>query len=366
MLATDQAIPEVALPAPDLRMVARRVAVPALLAAIVATAVLLGGGPLESFARALRRGVMAGPGWVVLGVGFEAISLAGYVALLSLVAGRATPRIGARESAQITLAGAAATRLLPTAGAGGAALAMWVLRRAGLRPATAVRTLLAFLVLLYAVFLAAVAIAGSALALGLVHSPGPVQLSAIPAAGAVLGIVLCLVLARRSGIEPEGEAGVQTSGIRSRLAHAAKVLSRGVRDAMRLTGSRDPRLAGALAYWLFDGAVLWSMLHALGSAPAVAVIVLAYLVGQVANTIPLPGAVSGGMVGVLVTFGSPLAVALPAVVAYRLISVWIPFPAAVAAVPRLRATLKRWVREDRDGSEPVAAAAAQTPELAHV
>src|SRR5436190_2216729 len=280
MLAPDQTVTELTLPAVDVRALARRASVPALAVLAVAGVVVLGGGPIHAFADAVGRGLDSSPQWALLGIGFECVSLAGYVALLSLVATRATPRIGARESAQITLAGAAATRLLPTAGAGGAALAMWVLRRAGLRPATAVRTLLAFLVLLYAVFLAAIAIAGSALALGLVHSPGPVQLSAIPAAGAV--------------------------------------------------------------------------------------IVLAYLVGQVANIIPLPGAVSGGMVGVLVTFGSPLAVALPAVVAYRLISVWIPFPAAVAAVPRLRATLKRWVREDRDGSEPVAAAAAQTPELAHV
>ena len=51
----------------------------------------------------------------------------------SLVAGAATPRVGRRESAQITLVGAAATRLLPTAGAGGAATTLWSLRRAGLR-----------------------------------------------------------------------------------------------------------------------------------------------------------------------------------------------------------------------------------------
>ena len=45
------------------------------------------------------------------------------------------------------------------------------------------------------------------------------------------------------------------------------------------------------------------MLNAFGAPPAVAVVVLGYFVGMVANTIPLPGAVSGGMVGVLLAFG---------------------------------------------------------------
>jgi uncharacterized membrane protein YbhN (UPF0104 family) len=78
-----------------------------------------------------------------------------------------------------------------------------------------------------------------------------------------------------------------------------------------------------------------------------AVIGLAYLVGQIATTVPLPGSVSGGMVGVLVAFGVPAALALPAVLAYRTVSVWLPVPAELAAVPRLRSTIARWSREDK-------------------
>src|SRR5204863_162923 len=83
------------------------------------------------------------------------------------------------ESAQITLAGAAATRLLPTAGAGGAAMTLWTMRRAGLRAGAATRTLLVFLVALYSVFLIAIVLSGAALALGLVSSRGPVALPAV-------------------------------------------------------------------------------------------------------------------------------------------------------------------------------------------
>ena len=181
MLASEITVPEPAIPALNLRALARRLVVPALLAAAAVVGVLLLGGRIHVFADALRRGLSVSPVWVIVGVAFECVSLAGYVALLALVAGRATGRVGTRESAQITFAGAAATRLLPTAGAGGAALALYAFRRAGLKPAAAARTLLVFLVLLYSVFLASIAVSGTALALGLVRGDGPAALSLPPA-----------------------------------------------------------------------------------------------------------------------------------------------------------------------------------------
>jgi putative heme transporter len=337
MFAPEQTASEIALPALDARLLLRRVAVPAVLACAAVGALFLAGGRVHAVTAVLRRGFGQGPGWVGLSALLEAASLAAYVWLLSLVAGRASPRIGTRESARITLAGAAATRLLPTAGAGGAALTVWALRRTGLAPRMAARTLLVFLVVLYGVFLAAIAVAGGALSLGLVPSPGPVALSAIPAAGAIAAITTALVLAcRRRAAE----------GARSRLMRAADLLAEAVRDACRLVRAGDPRLAGAVGYWAFDAAVLWAMLHAFGAAPALPVVVLAYFVGQVSNTVPLPGSVSGGMTGVLVAFGVPFELALPSVLTYRTLAVWLPLPVAVAAVPGLRASVARWEHED--------------------
>src|SRR5438105_14798162 len=94
------------------------------------------------------------------------------------------------------------------------------------------------------------------------------------------------------------------------------------RDASRLARGGDPRLAGAIAYWAFDAAVLWAMLHAFGSSPVLPAVVLAYFVGQVANTLPIPGSVSGGMTGVLIAFGVPAELALPSVLAYRAVAIW--------------------------------------------
>jgi uncharacterized membrane protein YbhN (UPF0104 family) len=292
---------------------------------------------------------------MIIALAFETLSLAGYVALMSLVMGRAAPRVGVRVSAQVTLAGAAATRLLPTAGAGGAALTLWTLRRAGLQPRAAARALATFFVILYSVFLAGIVLSGAGLSLGWVSGEGPMALSAIPAIIALAGIIACSMLGGRAmEADAEGDAEHGRSARHSRVRAAAQLAGQAVHDGRRLVRSRDPRLLGAVAYWLFDAAVLWAMLHAFGSAPALPVVVLGYLVGQVANTLPLPGSVSGGTVGLLIAFGSAPAVALPAVLAYRSVSVWLPTPAALAALPRLRSTVACWARHDEQPDVAVA------------
>jgi putative heme transporter len=350
MLAPEQTVtgPAVSLPTIDLRATARRLVIPAAIAAVAVAAMFVLGGHVRAFFDALVRGLDVSPVWAVAAVLFEAASLAGYVVLLALVAGRATPRVGTRESAEITLAGAAATRLLPTAGAGGIALALWALRRAGLGTGAATRTLLAFLVLLYSVFLGSIVLAGGALALGLARGGGPEALSAIPAAVAAAGIAAALGFARARRRPNDGaDASPTPSGsLTSRVHHGGLLVGGAVHDAVALVRTADRRLAGAVGYWIFDAAVLWAMLNAFGSPPSLAVVALAYFVGQAANTLPIPGSVSGGIAGVLVAFGVPVALALPGVLAYRAIAVWLPAPIAAAAIPRLRATISRWSAED--------------------
>jgi uncharacterized membrane protein YbhN (UPF0104 family) len=349
MSSSSQPDTDFLVPAFDVRALARRAAVPAALAAAAATAVVVAGGPLQAFAHALRRALDADPRWVIAGAVFELLSFAGYVALLWLVGSRATKRLGLRESTQVTLGGAAATRLLPTAGVGGAALTLWALRRTGLGSRGATRTLLAFLVVLYSVFLGAIAISGGLIALGLAAGDGPLALSAVPAGAAALAIAASLALAARRPRTPVRAA---------RLNAAADVFGAGVRDAIAHVRSADPRLLGAIAWWTFDAGVLWAMLHAFGAPPPLAVVVLAYFVGQVGNTIPIPGAVSGGIVGVLVAFAVPADLALVSVLAYRAIAIWLPAPIGLVALGSLRRTIAAWGNAD---SPPAPAPVARTP-----
>jgi uncharacterized membrane protein YbhN (UPF0104 family) len=320
----------------DARGLARRAAVPAALVAAAALALVVARGPMQTFADALDRALHADARWVVAGAIFEALSFAGYVAVFALVGGRATRRLGLRESTEITLGGAAATRLLPTAGAGGAALTLWALRRTGLAPRAAARTLLAFLVLLYGVFLTAIAVGGLLVATGAAGVDGPRALAAGPAAGALL--VVAVALGAAAWAPPGDDGGRMRAGLR--------LLGAATREALGHVRRPDPRLLGAVAWWGLDLAVLWAMLEALGAPPPFAVVVLGYFVGQVGNTIPVPGAVSGGMVGVLVAFGVGADHALAAVLAYRAVAIWLPAPAGLLALGGLRRTTARWARED--------------------
>ena len=302
---------ETALPAFDVRGLARRAAVPAALAAAAAVAVIVARGPLGAFADAFHRALEADPRWVVIAAVSELLSFGGYIALLWLVGGRATERLGLRESAQVTLGGAAATRLLPTAGVGGAALTLWALRRTAMGSRRATQTLMTFLITLYSVFLVGIIASGAALALGLAHRDGPLALTIVPASGAAFVLLFHLALARRRPREA-------TTG---RFATAADMLGEAVREGLRMVRAGDPRVLGAVAWWACDAAVLWAMLHAFGAPPSLAVLALAYFVGQVGNTIPVPGAVSGGMVGILVAFSVPADLALVSVFAYRAVAI---------------------------------------------
>jgi uncharacterized membrane protein YbhN (UPF0104 family) len=317
----------------------RRVAIAAGVLAAAAIVVVAAPKVLDTFGDALVRALHADPAWVVAGITFELLSFTGYIALFWHVASRATPRIGLRASGEIALASTAATRLLPTAGAGGAALTFWSLRRAGQDNGAATGTLLSFLVVLYSVFLGAILVAGTLLATGTVPGDVPGELSAVPAIAAAAGIALALLFALRHARRGEERRP-------GRLGAVSHALGGGVRDALRIVRRPDARLLGAPAWWGFDMLVLWATFNAFGAPPAVTVLVLGYFLGQVANTVPIPGAASGGMVGAFLALGLPAEVVLPAVLAYRAIAIWTPVPIGAAALTGLRRRVRAWAEED--------------------
>jgi hypothetical protein len=129
------------------------------------------------------------------------------------------------------------------------------------------------------------------------------------------------------------------------VGRGARLVGGGVRRAVELLRTRDPALAGALGWWAFDVAVLWSTFQALGAAPPLVALVLGYFLGTLANTLPIPGAVSGGMIGVQVALGASLGITVGAVLAYRAIALWLPALAGAHALPRLRRTVAGWRAE---------------------
>ena len=350
--------PEFSLPSLDLRLVARRAALPLALAVAVVAVLLLAGGRLGVFADAFDRVMSADPSWVAVAAVAELLSFGGYIALFWLVGHRATPRLGLRASAEITFAGAAATRLLPTAGAGGAAMTLWAIARTGLGARRGGHVLLTFLTLLYSVFLAGIALSGAAIALGLGGDAGHALVAGAASLAATAAIATGIVLGRR-GAPPVPPVGRVRSG--------AALLGGAVRDAVSLVRGGDARLLGGPAWWAFDAAVLWAAFHALGQPPAIPILVFAYFAGQVGNTIPLPGAVSGGMVGTLLAFGVAPDLAISAVFTYRTVAIWCPAPFGLAALGALKARVGRWDRDEADAPSPSPARQAMrlTPKVAY-
>lgn len=101
-----------------------------------------------------------------------------------------------------------------------------------------------------------------------------------------------------------------------------------------------PAVWGMAVFWIGEMAAVWAGMAAFGYRMAPAQLVLGVGTGMVftRRTGPLAGA------GVLILTlsssiyygGAPLAVALPGVFAYRVLSVWLPIPQAVSQLPRLR------------------------------
>jgi uncharacterized membrane protein YbhN (UPF0104 family) len=276
--------------------------------------------------------------WLSLALAFEVLSFLGHIVLFSAVAedGGSGSRIGLWASTQINLAGHAATRLFASAGAGGIALTAWAMRRSGMERTDVAARMVTFLVLLYGVYMGALVVGGLGLYAGLLPGGGSFAITVVPA---IFGAAVIAAVASAQWVTP-GEGRIRT---------LMAPVGSGVRDARRLLRTGNAGLAGALMWWGFDIAVLWACFEAFGAAPSFAVITVAYFVGMLATTLPLPGGVGGvdgGMVGALLAFGVEPELALIAVLAYRGFAFWLPIlPGAVAYIG-LRRTVAGWERED--------------------
>jgi uncharacterized protein (TIRG00374 family) len=287
--------------------------------------------------------------WLGLGVVLELCSFFCYVALFRAVFVRGKSRIGWRESYEITMAGLAATRLFAAAGAGGIALTAWAVRRSGMAPRIVACRMIAFLALLYGVYMATLVIAGLGLYLGLFPGPAPFAITVIPAIFGAVVIAMFLAVSLVPGdfdrLVARWTTGRWLGRLARRVAAAPAAAATGIRTAIALVRSRDPALLGAIGWWGFDIAVLWACFHAFGVVPPKAVIVMAYFVGMVGNTLPLPGGiggVDGGMIGAFSAFGVPVEASVVAVLAYRGIAFWLPTIPGGVAYLQLRRTVQRW------------------------
>jgi uncharacterized protein (TIRG00374 family) len=306
--------------------------------------------------------------WVLIAIGFNVLAFVAYVALFRGVLGGTREdevhrRLDWRASYQITMAGLAATRIFSAGGAGGLVLTYWALRKAGMPRRRAACRMVAFLVLTYFVYTAALVIFGVLLRTGVLPGNDPLAGTVVPAAISGGIIVLFLLIAL---IPQDFERriyhyarGYRRARHLSRIAKVPATLATGIRTAIAYI--RHPRrgllaVGGAVGFWAANIAILWASFEAFGGDVPFGVLVQGFFLGMAANLIPSPaggvGAVDAGMIGAFAIFGIDDSIVFPAVLTYRVIAFWLPIPPGIVAFIQLRGTVAQW---ERERGEPSAA-----------
>jgi uncharacterized membrane protein YbhN (UPF0104 family) len=279
-------------------------------------------------------------GWVIAAVGLEFLSGLGYVLTFEFVFDRA-PRRFARRLAWSEQAFQGA---VSAGGVGGLGLGAWVLHSVGVPKGRIAERSAVFFILTSAINVFVLVFFGVGLAVGVFDGPGNPLLSVLPAAVGAAAIALFLALPRFA--DGLGDRLRE----HTRAAAILRGLGESIRDTETLLRARNWRLAGAFGYLLFDIAVLWACFEALGGAPPVAALVLAYQIGFIANIVPVPGgigALDAGIIGALVIYGVDATDAAAAVIIYHAIALWVPAVLGTIEFLLLRGDLRAAARVGR-------------------
>jgi uncharacterized membrane protein YbhN (UPF0104 family) len=271
------------------------------------------------------------PLWIVLAVVLELGSCVGYVLAFQHVFDRVPRRFAMRVGLSEMAFGA----VLPAGGAGGIAVGAWIVKAKGGPLRRFVERSAVLFLLTSAINAMTLVLAGLLVGLGVIDAPHHALLGFIPAGAGVLVIAVFAsvpLLARRFALSG-------TSGRAVRWLHTTAGV---VRDTVAELVRPRWRLLGAVAYLWCDIAMLWVCFRALGVAPPVGALTLAFLIGYLGNVVPVPGGIGvldGGLAAALVLYGAVPATAAAAVLAYHALVLWIPTLLGTAAFLRLRRTM---------------------------
>ena len=299
--------------------------------------------------------------WLAVGAGLELCSVACYAVLFRTVFARDFPRLSWRASIEIPLAGIAAIRLFAAAGAGGVAVTVWALRRAGMAPRVIACRMAATYSIQYSLYLLALIVGGLGLYTGVFPGGGPTALTLLPAILSAVALGLGAAMGLVPGdferrLERLSHRSGRIGRLASRFATLPATLGSGVRTALELIRERRLGLLGAVGYWAFDIAVLGVSFKAFGASVPVAVLVMGYFLGTLGSLLPLPGGVGGvegGMIGAFAAFGVPAGRTVVAVLAYRAISFWLPTLPGIGGYVTLRSTVRNWRTADTEEHQPL-------------
>ena len=269
------------------------------------------------------------PGLLALAVALEVLA----VAALPQVYRGALTALGAgvayRQGLQVSMGAFTLSRVLPGGGAAGALWAARRLQRFGVAGAVAGTAVVLAGVLAMAT-LGVIVTVGTVLALfrGHVSVASVVTACIVAAVFAGLGW-LALVLLRSAPARRAlfGRAQRIAPRLAPRLAPWERALD-DLSDSLPGVRALRPVVGWSAVNWLLEIAALWMVFAGLGPHMEFGVLIVGYGVANLVTALPhTPGGlglVEAGMAGTYVALGTETAVALAAVLAYRLISFWLP------------------------------------------
>jgi len=238
--------------------------------------------------------------------------------------------------------------LVPGGAWGGAGVGAWILHRFGMPNRMIAERQLNLSFLNTAVDGLALIVFGLALAAGILPGTQNPLLTLLPALVAAAGLAATPAIARRIA----GNA-TRKPAKHARITGAIVALAQAVEDTKRLLFDRGNYRAvlGVMAYLSFDILVLWSAFLAVHThpLPEFGVVVLAYIIGALGGSIPLPAAIGTivGMVGMLILYGVAHNPAVASVLLHQAIGLLVPVVGGSWSYLMLRRTLRTISKEPR-------------------
>ncbi len=303
--------------------IARRLLAPVILTAAIGS-LLLAVPPLRGVAAEIAH---LRPDWILAAVALEVASCLAFVVIFRLYFDE-VPAGAARELA-LTEQGSGA--LLPGGGVGALAIGGWLLRRVGMSTSAIIDRSSALFFLTSAVNVAALVGAGALLIVRAPVAPSDFLSAGIPVVGGLAAAATVLSIPILIGRAPQRHWPAWLIDLAS-----------GITRARRSLLAPSWRLLGAAGYLGFDIAALGATFAATGHPLPLAPLVLGYLIGYLANLIPVPGGfgvLEGGLAGALIVYGAPATQATATVIIYHAIAFWIPSLGGLGSYALLRRRL---------------------------
>jgi hypothetical protein len=249
--------------------------------------------------------------WVLVAIGFELASCLSYV----IVFRRFFPEPPRPVSRRVAWIAMGAGAVLPGGNISSAAATGLLLHRHGVDTRRLIERCAALLCLLTAFGFLINGLAGVLLVVGVPGGPHDLSHAGIPilvSLGVLSTAAAAMMLARRLG---------------ARGPRPLRAVASGLEGAWSSVGAPHWRLLGVAGFLGLDMATLWAACTATGHPLGAEALVIAYCIGYLATTIPIPagiGVLDSGLAAALVLYGLPPAASVSAVLVYHAISIWVP------------------------------------------